>query len=397
MSNLTRNTITIEDFSVYLDLREQGFRDVIGGMLFTEDNGDLSFYFGHSLIADYLEDDWVGTHGYLTTSRDGGKTWGIPVMVPSTRVKDLTRESYSFSPFFRTRLGTVLYTGIHQVLDAAEGTHHQDLSFRNYMLLYARREQGQSDVPMVEWPSGTFMGEQFLEGGFQLPSGRLIFAMWGTAKRGENWRCGVLISDDDGRTWRFNTVGYEPDIAIRDNNADGGYPAGFNEQTLFHTREGALVSIIRGREKLGRGVPGGGDQDTWFFRSESHDDGDTWTTPEPTNLPGTGATTSQGLTLPDGSLLIGCRIPYSREYYDLPEKDLYGLNLARSYDNGRTWTPEFILQRDPEGHPFNNHYCAMNGTFIEVNEDTWDYFFGFFGHDYDPKLQRMLKVRLKIS
>jgi hypothetical protein len=241
------------------------------------------------------------------------------------------------------------------------------------------------------------MGEQFLEGGFQLPSGRLIFTMWGTAKRGENWRCGVLLSDDDGCTWRFNTVGYEPDLAIRDNLTEHGYPAGFNEQTLFYTREGTIVSIIRGREKLGRGVPGGGDLDTWFFRSESLDDGETWTTPEPTNLPGTGATIGQGLTLPDGSLLIGCRIPYSREYYDMPEKDLYGLNLARSYDNGKTWAPEFIIQRDPEGNPFNNHYCAMNGTFIQTGADTYDYLFGFFGHDYEPKLQRMLKVRLKIK
>jgi hypothetical protein len=291
----------------------------------------------------------------------------------------------------------VLYTGIHQVLDAEEGTQQQDLSMRAYMLLYARREKGESDINIVEWPSGTFMGEQFLEGGLQLPSGRLIFTMWGVAQRGENWRCGVLISDDDGRSWRFNTVGYEPDLAIRDNPTETGYPAGFNEQTLFYTKEGTIVSIIRGREKLGRGVPGGDMQDTWFFRSESCDDGDTWSTPEPTNLPGTGATIGQGLTLPDGSLLIGCRIPYSREYYDLAEKDLFGLNLAHSFDNGRTWTPEFIIQRDHEGNGFTTHHCAMNGWFRKVAENKYEYIFGFFGHDYEPKLQRMLRLTLKIE
>lgn len=373
--------------------------DVISGTLFTEDNGDLSFRFGHSLISDYTEDDWVGTHTFAVTSKDQGKTWSSPELITLPRVKDITKESFSFGPFFRTKAGTVLYSGIHQVLDSEEGTCHHDMSLRDYMLLYARRENEQSEINIVEWPSGTYMGEQFLEGGFQLPSGRLVFTMWGIETRGENWRCGVLISDDDGKTWRFNVVGYEPDLSIRYNREQ---PAGFNEQTLFYTSplgegEHTIVSIIRGREVLGRGVPGGGDLDTWFFRSESSDDGETWTQPEPTNLPGTGATSGMGLTLPDGSLLIGCRIPYSREYYDLPENDLFGLNLARSFDNGRTWTPELIIQRDPEGNAFNTHHCAMNGFFKQISESEYEYYFGFFGHSYQPKFQRMLTLKIRIE
>ena len=42
--------------------------------------------------------------------------------------------------------------------------------------------------------------------------------------------------------------------------------------------------------------------------SESRDRGETWSKPEPTNLPGTGAPPS-GVTLPDGSILIGRRSP----------------------------------------------------------------------------------------
>ena len=68
--------VTIEDFGVFLDLRDQGYGDVIGGSLFAEDNGDLSFRFGHSLISDYTEDDWVGTHAHVVRSTDDGKTWG---------------------------------------------------------------------------------------------------------------------------------------------------------------------------------------------------------------------------------------------------------------------------------------------------------------------------------
>ena len=394
--NCQRNTVVIEDLGVFLDLRDRGYTDVIGGTLFAEDNGDLSFRFSHSLISDYVEDDWVGTHDHVVRSHDGGRTWSDPERIILSRVKDLKRESFSWGPFFRTKAGTVLYRGSHQVLDAEQGTCHQDMSLRDYLLLYARRETGQSEREMeiIEWPSGTFMGEQFFEGGFQLPSGRLIFTMWGAAERGENWRCGVMISDNDGIDWRFNTVAYEPDFAIR---YDHDYPAGYNEQTLFCTHDGAIVSIIRGRAALGRGVPGGGNQDTWFFHSESRDEGETWTKPEPTNLPGTGATSGPGLALSDGSLLIGCRIPFSREYYRLPEKDLFGLNLARSFDNGKTWTPEHIIQRDHEGNAFNSHHCAMNGLFRRISENRYEYIFGFFGAAYEPKLQRVLKLTLRID
>ena len=386
--------VVIKDVDVFLDLRDRGFKDVIVGTLFDEDDIRLTFRFGHSLISDYVEDDWVGTHDFSTFSLDGGKTWSDPEQVVSERVKNPLKESMSFGPFFRTNKGTVLYRGIHQVLDAPEGTRHNDMSLRDYTLLYARKEKNQTDFTIIEWPSGTFMGEQFFEGGLQLPSGRLIFTMWGISVRGENWRCGVLISDDDGKTWRFRTVGYEPDLSIRDNPKQ---PAGYNEQTLFLTKEGKLVSIIRGREKLGRGVKGGGKSDTWFFRSESSDQGETWSQPVPTDLPGTGATIGQGLTLPDGSFLIGCRVPYSREYYHLPEKDLFGLNLARSFDEGKTWKPVRFIQRDHDGNAFNTHHCAMNGFFIPAPEGGYDYIFGFFGHGYTPKLQRVLKVRIEIK
>ena len=389
--NQNRCKLSVEGIFSFFDKREKGFKDTINGTWSFVD-GNIRMYFTHSLISDYLEDDWVGTHTYEVFSNDQGKTWTDPKRVLLPRVKNLEKESLCLGLWGPAVAGTELCFGFHQALDRSDGTVHHDMSLRNYMMLLGRREKGRMDHDLKECPPGTFMGEQFMEGGFQLPSGRLVFTLWGTMQRGENWRCGVLLSDDDGQTWRFRTTGYEPDRGIRDKAEQ---PAGFNEQTLFHTKEGRIVSIIRGREKLGRGVPGGGNDDTWFFRSESCDEGETWSKPEPTNLPGTGATIGQGLTLPDGSLLIGCRIPYSREYYELPEKDLYGLNFARSFDEGKTWTPEFIIQRDHEGNPFNNHYCAMNGRFWKLSENEYLYQFGFFGHDYKPKLQRLLAVRLK--
>lgn len=385
--------LSLELFT-FFDKRDQGFTDTIYGAGWTWVGDDIHMYFPHSIIADYMEDDWVGSHTYETYSRNSGRTWSDPRLLELGRVRDPGRETLNLGLWGPTAAGTELCFGYHQVLDAESGTVHHDMSLRDYTLLIGRGAPGQSVNNLGEYPSGAFMGEQFMEGGLQLPSGRLVFTLWGIMERGENWRCGVLLSDDDGETWRFRTVAYDPDLGIRDKPAQ---PAGFNEQTLFRLQDGRLVSIIRAREKLGRGVPGGGDLDTWFFRSESSDDGESWSPATITDLPGTGATNGQGLTLPDGSLLIGCRTPYSRTYYELPDPELHGLHLARSFDVGHTWHTEFIVQRDHESIPFNNHYCAMNGKFHQVSETEYIYVFGFFGHDFEPKFQRLLGARIKIS
>jgi hypothetical protein len=187
-------------------------------------------------------------------------------------------------------------------------------------------------------------------------------------------------------------VGYEPDLGIRDRPDGGGYPAGFNEQSLFLKADGRLVSIIRGREKLGR-LPDS-PRDTWFFRSVSDDDGQTWSSPEPTNVAGTGAA-GVGWVLPDGSLLHACRVPYSRTLYELPEPDLFGLHLARSFDDGATWKTEAFVQRDPEGRAFDNHYNAMNGQFVPMDDDRLLYVFGQF--DVAGQVYRILALELELK
>jgi len=53
----SRVIVKVEELSVFCDLRIQGFGDVMGGKLFTEDDGELSFRFGHSLISDYTKND----------------------------------------------------------------------------------------------------------------------------------------------------------------------------------------------------------------------------------------------------------------------------------------------------------------------------------------------------
>ena len=333
----------------------------------------------------------------------------------------------SLSLFGPTQAGTYLTHGCHMQLAEQDTDRFGDLGFRAYTLLIGRCAAGVEGAPSLGDPSnsagragedgpsegggvarrsradgfafdiqryapGTFLGEQFMERGLQLPSGRLVFAIWGCMTRGQNWRCGVLLSDDDGQNWRYRDVGYEADLAIRDRPAGEGYPAGFNEQSLFLLPSGRLVSMIRGREKLGR-VPDS-PRDTWFFRSTSDDGGETWTTPVETNVAGTGAA-GVGYVLPDGSLLHACRVPYSRDIVKLADPELNGLHLARSFDEGVSWETEQVVQHDPEGKPFHNHYNAMNGQFMPLDNGRVLYVFGQF--DVANKVYRILALELRVS
>ena len=94
--------------------------------------------------------------------------------------------------------------------------------------------------------AGTFLIEQFIAPGIGLPDGRLVFTVWGSAVRDDNWQCGVLLSDDGGRTLRYRQVGYEPDPAIR---KDPEVMAGFNEQLRRPGRHAGLGSAQAERSR----------------------------------------------------------------------------------------------------------------------------------------------------
>jgi hypothetical protein len=279
--------------------------------------------------------------------------------------------------------------GYHVARGTRKESYREDVRWRPSAALIGRRVPGQSAFRYQEYPSGTFLGEQFAAGGLALSNGRVLLQVWGARARGENWQAGVLISEDDGRTWRYRRSAYDAEPSIRD---DPKMPAGYNEQTLFETHTGRIVSIIRGREKLGR-VPDS-PKDTWYFRSVSTDRGETWSRPEFTNLAGTGAP-GTGLTLPDGSLLDVSRLPYSRTLYKLPEQDHFGLHVVRSFDEGRTWRTERIEQRDPEGKPFDNYYNAMNGQFLQTGPREWMYLFGQFSVKHN--VHRILALRFTMD
>jgi hypothetical protein len=113
-----------------------------------------------------------------------------------------------------------------------------------------------------------------------------------------------------------------------------------------------------------------------------------------TDLPGTGAPTS-GLTLADGSLLITARIPWSRRLANPINHDLYGLQFARSFDAGKTWRTEYVLQHDPRDRPFDDYYNTMNGGFVPVGPREWLYVFGQF--DVKHSVHRILSLHVKVD
>lgn len=344
------------------------------------------------LMLSAIEDDEAGGVTYATRSADNGRTWARPdwfgLELRPALVKEPAREFLWLALAGPTRSKTVLSVGYHLARGAPTGdraAYDEAERWRPGTALIGRQESGRGPFAYQQFTAGTFLGEQFIAPGIVTARGRVVLTIWGAKQKGENWRAGVLLSDDDGRNWRYREVGYQPELAIRN---DPKTPAGFNEQTLFESSPGRLISIMRGREGLGR-VPES-PKDTFYLRSESLDAGETWSTPLPVNMAGTGAP-STGLTLRDGSLLTASRVPYSRTLYTLPEKDLFGLIFFRSFDHGKSWQVERVVQHDPEGRPFDNHYNAMNGQFIHLSGGDYLYAFAQFG--VKSKVYRVLAIK----
>lgn len=346
------------------------------------------------VFSGFVHDEEQGGTTLVTSTFDQGKSWtGVEPFgreLAGVVVKTPEKEFLALSICGPTARGTVLAVGFHQQHGSRAGDSKQydeDQRWRPGTALIGRQRGAKGPFDYQIYRSGTFLGEQFPAPGVVLASGRIVLQIWGARAPGENWRCGVLLSDDDGVSWKYRDVGYEPDLAIRNRAV---MPAGFNEQTLFDLGRGRLVSIIRGREGLGR-VPGS-PRDTFYFRSVSADGGETWSKPEATDMAGTGAPPA-GVVLEDGSLLTTSRVCYQRGRYPLPDKNLFGLIFFRSRDEGRTWQPEKFYQHDPAGTEFDNHYNAMNGQFLRLGRNRYRYLFPQF--DVKRKIQRLLGLELE--
>jgi len=376
----------VADYRVCYDNQQAGYGTIFGSLAAVDDSTWLGVFSG----GGKYQDDEIGMTPFSTVTTDFGRTWSKPDSFARQLLENPKAESTVMRVFGPTDQGTIIAMGYQYQNEEADKVYFEDTQWRTYQLIVGRKPRGAEDFTYEILPSGTFLGEQFVEGGLQLPDGRILLTIWGAKHRGENWRSGVLLSDDDGKSWVYRDVAYEADRNIRDN---AKVVAGFNEQTLFLGAGGKLVSLIRGREKLGRLTDS--PADTWFFRAESVDRGDTWSAYEQTDLAGTGGAFGAGITLPDGSLLHACRVPYARNLYQLAEPDLFGLHIVRSFDEGRSWHTEHVLQRDPDGKPFKDYYQVMNGQFLRIDDGLWLYQFGQF--DVTDRVFRILSFCIQLA
>jgi len=128
------------------------------------------------------------------------------------------------------------------------------------------------------------------------------------------WACWVERSHDDGKTWRRFGPIFVPD-----------QPYGIIQPTLFETRDGRVVMYCRSRN-IGR-----------ICRSESRDNGETWTPAERTELPNPGSGIDLVQTA-EGKLFL---------IYNHSAQHRYPLNLAMSADEGNTWKQVHVFEEEP--------------------------------------------------
>ena len=150
-----------------------------------------------------------------------------------------------------------------------------------------------------------------------LPSGRYVLPLYSDGSL-----LGLMaISDDRGETWRASA----PVVGLA-----------LNQPSLARKADGTLVAYMREEDEYLRRI----------LRSESADDGETWSLAVPTDMPNPNASV-EALTLRDGRWLL---------LYNDSETVRDTLVLALSDDEGDTWSKQRHMESEPGGQ---FHYPSM--------------------------------------
>jgi hypothetical protein len=155
---------------------------------------------------------------------------------------------------------------------------------------------------IIELPDGTLLLPCYEE--FHRPS---------TSESAMTWTAYVLRSRDRGRSWG------EPSVI----GEHGVHGIGYNEPALIHLPSGRMIALLR------TGPAG------WLYQSDSHDLGQTWSTPARTPMWGYPAHLRQ---LQDGRLLA----TYGHR------REPFGIRACLSSDEGKSWNieSEIVLRDD---------------------------------------------------
>ncbi len=173
-------TITIKDYRVFYDGQNEGFNTIYGSFVNVED--ELKGVF----IGGTYGDLTTGKRPFLISSKDTGKIWSEPVLFGEQLLvnpEKWEKEALRLAIFGPTQDGTIICFG-DQFIEGENGSGAlKDPQWRAHTLNIGRKASVSSDWTYTRYPSETFLGEQFVAGGNQLPGGRIIFTIWGAKKK----------------------------------------------------------------------------------------------------------------------------------------------------------------------------------------------------------------------
>jgi len=157
-----------------------------------------------------------------------------------------------------------------------------------------------------------------------LSTGVRLVAPYGSLAEDEVSRAFILRSEDDWKTYTFDTLGVDPEQKVR-----------LSETALAENANGEVIAMMRSEP------PAGGH----LYQSISTDQGKTWSPAKRTGIWGYPA---HLLKLHDGRML--CSYGYRR--------DAMGVRAVLSMDGGHTWDidNEVVLRADGFGHGGNLGY-----------------------------------------
>ena len=143
-----------------------------------------------------------------------------------------------------------------------------------------------------------------------------------------------VCSDDDGATWK--KIGHKLACPFKNN------PLGFQEPGLFQHNDGTVWCYIR----TGLGFQ---------FQCFSHDNGETWSSPEPNTF--FSSPSSPMLVKNFRDLTVAVFNPIPEHVLREADEEFWGrtpYTLAVSYDNGKSFTREKLYYIEDD---LNNGYC----------------------------------------
>jgi sialidase-1 len=278
--------------------------------------------------------DEASTRFVIQESADRGKTWSGHRLLAQTAPGDMN----VYSPnLIRAKDGSILLVFMRQHRTTPLTTTHH---------VWKSTDEGKTFGPWSVFGKGETYSvcNGVLK---RLKSGRLLLPVTFTPSDGTGYGGEVLLSDDDGLTWRESKSRLR--LPMR----------GVMEPHVEQAGDGRVLMVMR--SQLGS-----------LHFSESTDDGVTWTEPK-----------SSGLQSPESCPEL-TRIPSTgdllviwNQSYDPKFTSHFGkrspLTAAVSKDNGRTWRHVRDIETDPK-RAFSNPGCRFlrDGTAV-VNYWTCEY------------------------